>query len=43
MTLIKTLQAWCRAAFPPWRRRHNATPDTDPADLAQRVRLSGEW
>ncbi|WP_255440392.1 hypothetical protein [Caenimonas sedimenti] len=43
MTLIKTLQAWCRAAFLLLRHRPGMAHGADEADLAQRVRLSGEW
>jgi len=43
MSLLKTLQAWCRAAFLPGRHRPDANQRAEEADLAQRVRLSGEW
>ena len=43
MTLLKTLQAWCRAAFLLRRHRPDANQRAEEADIAQRVRLSGEW
>ena len=43
MSLIKTLIAWCRAALSARRRARGPVAGYDDADLAQRVRLSGEW
>lgn len=43
MTLFKTLIAWCRAALSARRRAPGRATRADDADLAQRVRLSGEW
>jgi hypothetical protein len=43
MTLLKKLQAWCRAALSRVRAGNSAQAGTTDEDLAQRVRLSGEW